>query len=423
MEDGGRVPYQPGGVSLAMGKRFIVDLPGAVFRARLTGLLFDTSKNFLLPGGIHGLRVLKRLHDAHPKMKLVITGHSDRKGGEAYNLTLSNERAAAIAAYLKDDVDTWLKQYGNFIAGEKRWATREDQLMLSFLGDESGPFYKGDIDGKRSPETEAAVRAFQEFSNKSRGTSLGADGKAGDKTRRELIAAYMDQPDTTLPKNVVPLTHGCGEHHNAIPTDDGVALQENRRVEIFFFDGEVSPKPRDPCPGPFGCPEYLDWLRRATHTIDLDRGAGTLTVTVIDAAKAPIAGASVRADGPFSSVAQSDKKGEARFEDMPAGDYSVAVSWEGFENKNGAAKLTDGAKAVLTIALASAKTFLELSLADPHGAPLRRERYRITAPDGTVREGKLDEKGFAREEGLLVGKVEVTFLDLDQDAWGPEEKS
>src|SRR6266404_9636211 len=110
MEDGGRVPYKTGGVTLAMGKRFAVEIPAPVFRARLTGLHFDTSKSFLLPGGIHGIRVLKRLHDAHPGMRLLVTGHTDRAGGEAYNLTLSNERAAAIAAYLKDDVDVWMKE-------------------------------------------------------------------------------------------------------------------------------------------------------------------------------------------------------------------------------------------------------------------------------------------------------------------------
>jgi translation initiation factor IF-1 len=63
-------------------------------------------------------------------------------------------------------------------------------------------------------------------------------------------------------------------------------------------------------------------------------------------------------------------------------------------------------------------TFLEISLADPEGKPLPGERYRITLPDGSVREGLLDGKGRARVGGLPKGQqVKVTFPEYDADSW------
>ena len=39
-------------------------------------------------------------------------------------------------------------------------------------------------------------------------------------------------------------------------------------------------------------------------------------------------------------------------------------------------------------------------------------------PDGeTVAQGSLDEKGWARVDGIDEGSCKVTFLDLDKDAW------
>ena len=47
------------------------------------------------------------------------------------------------------------------------------------------------------------------------------------------------------------------------------------------------------------------------------------------------------------------------------------------------------------------------------------ERYRIMLPDGTtVAEGALDEKGFARVEGIDAGMCKVTFHGLGQRRLG-----
>lgn len=51
--------------------------------------------------------------------------------------------------------------------------------------------------------------------------------------------------------------------------------------------------------------------------------------------------------------------------------------------------------------------------------PVPGERYKITLPDGkTVAESTLDEKGFARVDGIKgPGNCQITFPDLDEGAW------
>lgn len=65
------------------------------------------------------------------------------------------------------------------------------------------------------------------------------------------------------------------------------------------------------------------------------------------------------------------------------------------------------------------KSWIEIELVDEEDEPVPGEKYRITLPDDTVAEGTLDEKGFARVDGIVSGTCKVTFPDLDKDAWAP----
>ena len=67
---------------------------------------------------------------------------------------------------------------------------------------------------------------------------------------------------------------------------------------------------------------------------------------------------------------------------------------------------------------AKKKSWIEIELVDKNNKPVSGEPYRVTMPDGqTVAEGTLDEKGFARVDGIDPGTCKVTFPNLEKQAW------
>lgn len=62
-------------------------------------------------------------------------------------------------------------------------------------------------------------------------------------------------------------------------------------------------------------------------------------------------------------------------------------------------------------------SWVEIELVDEDDQPMPGFVYRITLPDGSVADGTLDEKGFARIEGFDSGECKVAFPTLDKDAW------
>lgn len=63
------------------------------------------------------------------------------------------------------------------------------------------------------------------------------------------------------------------------------------------------------------------------------------------------------------------------------------------------------------------KSWIEIEMVDEADEPVTGERYKIVLPDSSVAEGTLDEKGFARVDGIDPGTCQVSFPDLDKDAW------
>jgi type VI secretion system secreted protein VgrG len=63
------------------------------------------------------------------------------------------------------------------------------------------------------------------------------------------------------------------------------------------------------------------------------------------------------------------------------------------------------------------KSWIEIQLVDEDGKPVAGEPYRVTLPDGTVADGTLDNKGFARIDHIDPGSCQVTFPNMDQEAW------
>jgi hypothetical protein len=62
-------------------------------------------------------------------------------------------------------------------------------------------------------------------------------------------------------------------------------------------------------------------------------------------------------------------------------------------------------------------SWIEIELKDEEDNPVPGEKYKVTLPDGSVAEGTLDAKGFARLDGIPKGNCKVTFPDIDKEAW------
>jgi len=263
------------GVSLTTAETHIITLIVTVNRVRLVGMFFDLNKCFLLPSAMHGIRKIKAQYDEHPNANLLVVGHTDTSGKDNYNLALSLERANAVAAYLTDDIQAWEAYFGTSKPTEKRWGLLEVQYMLTTLPEGQSPYYPATPTGIDDSVSKAAVKAFQEDEG-----VLTIDGIAGPKTCKALIGAYMGLDGTTLPTGATLTTHGCGENFPAEQEGDGVRTPENRRVEVFFFDGPITPPP----PGqtsPRGSTQYPTWLKQVSKTIDvtLDQGE-TATIRI-----------------------------------------------------------------------------------------------------------------------------------------------
>ncbi len=64
------------------------------------------------------------------------------------------------------------------------------------------------------------------------------------------------------------------------------------------------------------------------------------------------------------------------------------------------------------------KNWIEIQLFDKKKKPMAGEPYRVILPDGeTAAEGSLDEKGFARVDGIDPGTCKVSFPRRDQSCW------
>ncbi|HEY8208473.1 MAG TPA: HET-C-related protein, partial [Myxococcaceae bacterium] len=256
------------GVRLPTGQSHTITLIRRVDRVRLVGMFFDVAKCFLLPSAMHGLREVKRQYSNHPGSNLLVVGHTDTAGSDEYNLTLSLERADAMAAFLTDQVDPWEAFFGSSKPYEKRWGLLEVQHMLTMLPEGEPPFYGGTPNGAGDTRHREAVKAFQ------RANGLTGDGIAGPLTRKPLIKAYMALDGTSLPSGTTLTTHGCGEFFPVDETGDGKLSAENRRVEVFFFDGPIKPPP----PGHTsarGSTEYPRWLKAVKQTVDVTLGTAS----------------------------------------------------------------------------------------------------------------------------------------------------
>ena len=67
---------------------------------RLKNIFFEFDKAELLPRSFVELRKLLKIMRENPMLNIEIQGHTDSKGDDTYNLSLSEKRAAAVVDFL-----------------------------------------------------------------------------------------------------------------------------------------------------------------------------------------------------------------------------------------------------------------------------------------------------------------------------------
>jgi len=346
----GRTRYARG-MSLPIGTPAVIELPARVTRGQLTGAHFETDKTFLLPSAMPGIKQLVVIYNSFKASSALVVGHTDTVGSADRNRGLSEERAASVAAFLTDDVDGWLENYKPRKSSQA-WGVREDQHMLTALG-----FYTGAING-------SAVSAKPGYLKFQGSQGLDQSGKGDEATRRALVTAYMATDGTSLPKGTKALTHGCGLTHLAVPTGPNVANAENRRVEVFMFDGDVTPLPQPTCP-PKGCDEHQQWVGQTLNTVDLDQSLPSLDVQVKDENGQDVDAATVHLAGPTQQDLPTTS-GTASFPALVPGKYKAIASKQDFTAADAETTVVQGTNAPLVITLQGLATLdVTVTLAAP----------------------------------------------------------
>lgn len=240
-------------------------LGGSVEQDRITGLDVVTT-------AYHHAR-------DHPDQKLLIAGHTDASGPDAYNEKLSRLRAENVLYVLLGERDPWVDSAKN------KGKVEDYQQILTWIAAWQGwPCDSQGIDGDHGSNTDAAVRAFQErYSEADFGEEISVDGDVGRQTWGAFFRLYqlrLEELTETDESGLADLrgklgwlyddlkVTGCGEYH---PVGDVYVpdrrSQTNRRIELLFYEpGEEPPsKPGEIChegglDGAEDCPIYNDEL-------------------------------------------------------------------------------------------------------------------------------------------------------------------
>ncbi|HET9984212.1 MAG TPA: OmpA family protein [Longimicrobiales bacterium] len=119
-------PFYIGDIRIAEGGRKLYDAIAAKGRAATHGILFDTGSERIRPESQPTLKEIGAMLTAHPALKLVIEGHTDNVGSAASNQTLSEQRAAAVKAYLVDTLHVDAARLSSKGCGDTKPAASND---------------------------------------------------------------------------------------------------------------------------------------------------------------------------------------------------------------------------------------------------------------------------------------------------------
>ena len=89
-----------GNIRIAAGGKKLYDALSANGRVSTQGILFDVGSDRIRPESTPTLKEITAMLKEHADLKLRIEGHTDNVGDDDANQTLSEQRAAAVQAYL-----------------------------------------------------------------------------------------------------------------------------------------------------------------------------------------------------------------------------------------------------------------------------------------------------------------------------------
>lgn len=95
-------PVMIGPIRIASGGLDLYDRLERDGRVATQGIYFATSSARLRPESTPTLEAIAAMLTEHPDLRLTIEGHTDADGEEAYNQTLSEQRAQSVRAYLME---------------------------------------------------------------------------------------------------------------------------------------------------------------------------------------------------------------------------------------------------------------------------------------------------------------------------------
>ncbi len=199
----------------------------------VTVFAFDSA--FPAPSVFAGLQRVQTKAGQALDTRLLVFGHCDKVGSDAYNDALSERRAHAVLALLLDDRDMF-----DAVSRDEGWDTSVHQSMLRGVGCNPGV-----IDGQVGPMTRAAVTNFQREYNlgvyheravveRDRAT-LPEDGSLAPPTLAAIRDAYVAvAPHVRAERFADPQFAGCGKRH---PVSDQDA--DNRRATVALLAADA----------------------------------------------------------------------------------------------------------------------------------------------------------------------------------------
>lgn len=222
---------------------------------------------------ITGLGVLftcyKQAEEKEFLQKILVAGHTDKKGGEFYNLTLSQQRAENVFFMFMGERSKWADS-----SNEKHQVEDIQQILKWISFNFRYDCDPGEKTNKMNADTTGALLAFQKRYNEdfvvlekhkekfSRlFTKIDEDGKMGKQTWKAFFDMYtlellivMGISEDGLNElraklNFVKKTQnhpapvvGCGENFPASGATNEEANAVDRRVEFLFFDEGEEPE-------------------------------------------------------------------------------------------------------------------------------------------------------------------------------------